>query len=189
LGGFLRNGGEITNSIKRKLKEMMASAECNIVCDVLMKERPSISYYDVDVLARCSNRHMPPTVRAIMVSFEIHCILIDQWAMCDFMFSNLLRTISLFEDDLTSFGGCDFTGFNDSIAKTWGFTSPRVMFNENKARKTVKCQFFVINFLSPYNNIISENTLVELGVVSSTVHLKITYHNDQDNVMSVPADV
>jgi hypothetical protein len=68
LGGFLRNRSKITNSIKRKLKEMAASAECNIVCDILMKERSSILFYDVDVLGRISNHHMPLMVRAIMVT-------------------------------------------------------------------------------------------------------------------------
>jgi len=80
---FPRNGGETTNSAKRKLKEMMASAKCNAVHDILTKERPPISFYDEDLLAGRPNHLTPFMVRTVMANFEVHWTLIDQGALCD----------------------------------------------------------------------------------------------------------
>lgn len=71
LGGFLRNGGEIANSIKRKLKEIMASTGCNALRNILMKERPLISFYDEYLLVGRPNHLMPLMVRAVMTNFEV----------------------------------------------------------------------------------------------------------------------
>lgn len=189
LGGFLRNGGETANSVKRKLKEMMAPTESNALCDVLIKEKPPFTFYNEDLLTGRPNHLMRLIFRAMIVNFGVHRVLVHQGASHDIIFSNLFRTLGLSEDDLTTHGGCDLTCFNGSTNEPWGLATLRVTFGENKAKMSFKCQFLIIDCPSPYNCIIGWTTLAELGVVSSMVHLKMRYHNDQDEVVFVLGDV
>lgn len=124
-----------------------------------------------------------------MANFEARQILIDQGASCDITFNNLFRTLDVSEDDMTTYRGCDLTGFNGSTDRPWRFATLRVTFEEGNVRKTVKCQFLIIDCPSPYNCIIARTTLVELGAISSTVHVKRRYQNHQDEVVTVHGDV
>lgn len=170
---------------------MMASAECNAIRDVLRKEMPPISLYDEDLLIGCPNHLMPLMVWSAMENFEVHWILIDQGASCDIIFSNLFRTLNLSEDDLMVYGvrKVRLNLVQGVHRRPLGFSTLRVTFGENKARKTVKWKFLIIDCPSPYNCIIGWTTLVEQGVGLSMVHLKMRYHNDQDEVVTIHGDV
>ncbi|MCI56831.1 hypothetical protein A2U01_0078082, partial [Trifolium medium] len=42
---------------------------------------------------------------------------------------------------------------------------------------------------SVYNCILGRPTLVALGAVPSTIHLKMKYHNDEDGEVTIEADM
>lgn len=60
-----------------------------------------------------------------------------------------------------------------------------VIFGKVEARKTIKMQLLVINHKSIYKCIIGKPYLVELCVVSSTIHLKMRYYTTNDKVATI----
>jgi len=47
----------------------------------------------------------------------------------------------------------------------------------------------VVLITSVYNYVLGRTTLVELDVVTSTVHLKIKYHGENGEVVTIHADL
>ncbi|MCI36136.1 hypothetical protein A2U01_0057358, partial [Trifolium medium] len=59
----------------------------------------------------------------------------------------------------------------------------------DKAMKSIKVQFLVVDCPSLYNYIIGRTTIAELFVVSSTIHLKIKYYTKDGQVATVNGDI
>ncbi|CAJ2668042.1 unnamed protein product [Trifolium pratense] len=81
------------------------------------------------------------------------------------------------------------SGFNGSTTKPWGYVDLIVTFGEEKAMKSVRTQFMVVDCPSLYNCIIGRTTLVELFAVSSTVHLKLKYYTLDGQVATINGDI
>ncbi|MCI30040.1 hypothetical protein A2U01_0051249, partial [Trifolium medium] len=88
----------------------------------------------------------------------------------------------LMEKNLVPYVGADLQGFNGLTTKPWGYVDLIVTFGEDTTMKSVKVQFMVVDCRSLYNCIIGRTTLVELFVVSSTIHLKMKYYTKEGQV-------
>ncbi|PNX60253.1 hypothetical protein L195_g060094, partial [Trifolium pratense] len=55
--------------------------------------------------------------------------------------------------------------------------------------KSVMTQFMVVDCPSLYNCIIGRTTLAELYAVSSTIHLKMKYYTQDDQVATINGDI
>ncbi|GAU35398.1 hypothetical protein TSUD_160490 [Trifolium subterraneum] len=64
-----------------------------------------------------------------------------------------------------------------------------VTFGENKAMKSVKVKFLVVDCPSLYNCIIGRPTFAELFAVSSTIHLKLKYYTKDGQVATINGDI
>ncbi|GAU10157.1 hypothetical protein TSUD_422430, partial [Trifolium subterraneum] len=73
--------------------------------------------------------------------------------------------------------------------KPWGYVDLIVTFGENKAMKSVKVKFLVVDCPSLYNCIIGRPTLAELFAVSSTIHLKLKYYTKDGRVATINGDI
>ncbi|GAU39237.1 hypothetical protein TSUD_396840 [Trifolium subterraneum] len=73
--------------------------------------------------------------------------------------------------------------------KPWGYVDLIVTFGENKAMKSVKIKFLVVDCPSLYNCIIGRPTLAELFAVSSTIHLKLKYYTKDGRVATINGDI
>ncbi|MCI11018.1 hypothetical protein A2U01_0032117, partial [Trifolium medium] len=124
-----------------------------------------------------------------MANFDVHRILVDQGSSCDVMYSGLFKTLQLTEKNLVPYVGADLQGFNGSTTKPWGYVDLIVTFGEEKAMKSVKVQFLVVDCPSLYNCIIGRTTLAELFVVSSTIHLKLKYYTKDGQVATINGDI
>ncbi|MCI57857.1 hypothetical protein A2U01_0079108, partial [Trifolium medium] len=76
-----------------------------------------------------------------------------------------------------------------STTKPWGYVDLIVTFGEEKATKSVRVQFLVVDCPSLYNCIIGRTTLAELFVVSSTSHLKLKYYTKDGQVATINGDI
>ncbi|GAU38515.1 hypothetical protein TSUD_396320 [Trifolium subterraneum] len=85
--------------------------------------------------------------------------------------------------------GSDLQGFNGSTTKPWGYVDLIVTFGENKAMKSVKVKFLVVDCQSLYNCIIGRPTLAELFAVSSTIHLKLKYYTKDGRVATINGNI
>ncbi|GAU41591.1 hypothetical protein TSUD_272000 [Trifolium subterraneum] len=92
--------------------------------------------------------------------------------------ARLFKVLQLTEENLVPYVGSDLQGFNGSTTKPWGYVDLIVTFGENKAMKSVKVKFLVVDCPSLYNCIIGRPTFAELFIVSSTIHLKLKYYTN-----------
>ncbi|GAU46658.1 hypothetical protein TSUD_184460 [Trifolium subterraneum] len=110
------------------------------------------------------NFQIPLLVRAKMANFDLRRILVDQGSSCDIMIQ---------------WSNNQALGYVDLI-----FT-----FEEDKAMKSVKVKFLVIDCPSLYNCIIGRPTLAELFAVSSTIHLKLKYYTKNGQFATINGDI
>ncbi|GAU37149.1 hypothetical protein TSUD_293060 [Trifolium subterraneum] len=127
--------------------------------------------------------------QAKMANFDVRRILVDQGSSCDIMYSGLFKVLQLTEENLVPYVGSDLQGFNGSTTKPWGYVDLIVTFGENKAIKSVKVKFLVVDCPSLYNCIIGLPTLAELFAVSSTIHLKLKYYTNDGRVATINGDI
>ncbi|GAU27977.1 hypothetical protein TSUD_373720 [Trifolium subterraneum] len=99
------------------------------------------------------------------------------------------QTLQSTEENLVPYVGSDIQGFNGSTTKPWGYVDLIVTFGENKAMKSVKVKFLVVDCPSLYNCIIGRPTLAELFAVSSTIHLKLKYYTKDGQVATINGDI
>ncbi|GAU38058.1 hypothetical protein TSUD_146160 [Trifolium subterraneum] len=104
-------------------------------------------------------------------------------------FDELEKASSLTEENLVPYVGSDLQGFNGSTKKRWGYVDLIVTFGEDKAMKSVKVKFLVVDCPSLYNCIFGRPTLAELFAVSSTIHLKLKYYTKNGQVATINGDI
>ncbi|MCI07470.1 hypothetical protein A2U01_0028539, partial [Trifolium medium] len=104
-----------------------------------------LAFYMEEVPGGSPNYQIPLLVRARMANFDVHRILVDQGSSCDVMYSGLFKTLQLTDKNLVPYVGADLQGFNGSTTKPWGYVDLIVTFDEEKAMKSVKVQFLVVD--------------------------------------------
>ncbi|GAU45958.1 hypothetical protein TSUD_301670 [Trifolium subterraneum] len=180
-GALVISGGGFNpitiGSIKRKFDELEKASPVEEIKITEVKESfVPLAFYREEVPGGSPNFQIPLLVRAKMANFDVRRILVDQGSSCDIMYSGLFKVLQITEENLVPYVGSDIQGFNESTTKPWGYVDLIVTFGENRAMKSVKIKFLVVDCPSLYNCIIGRPTLAELFAVSSTIHLKLKYY-------------
>ncbi|GAU42123.1 hypothetical protein TSUD_350970 [Trifolium subterraneum] len=176
--------------IKRKFDELEKASPVEEIKITEVKESSvPLAFYREEVPGGSPNFQIPLLVRAKMANFDVRRILVDQGSSCDIMYSGLFKVLQLTEENLVPYVGSDLQGFNGSTTKPWGYVDLIVIFGENKAMKSVKVKFLVVDCPSLYNCIIGRPTLAELFAVSSTIHLKLKYYTKDGQVATINGDI
>ncbi|GAU43325.1 hypothetical protein TSUD_390240 [Trifolium subterraneum] len=177
-------------SIKRKFDELEKASPVGEIKITEVKENPvPLAFYREEVPRGSPNFQIPLLVRAKMANFDVRRILVDQGSSCDIMYLGLFKVLQLTEENLVPYVGSDLQGLNGSTTKPWGYVDLIVTFGENKAMKSVKVKFLVVDCPSLYNCIIGRPTLAELFAVSSTIHLKLKYYTKDGQVATINGDI
>ncbi|GAU47897.1 hypothetical protein TSUD_25120 [Trifolium subterraneum] len=169
-GALVISGGGFNpitiGSIKRKFDELEKASPVEEIKITEVKESSvPLAFYREEVPGGSPNFQIPLLVRAKMANFD------------------------LTEENLAPYVGSDLQGFNGSTTKPWGYVDLIVTFGENKAMKSVKVKFLVVDCPSLYNCIIGRPTLAELFAVSSTIHLKLKYYTKDGQVATINGDI
>ncbi|GAU35132.1 hypothetical protein TSUD_394570 [Trifolium subterraneum] len=193
-GALVISGGGFNpvtiGSIKRKFDELEKVSPVGEIKITEVKESfVPLAFYREEVPGGSPNFQIPLLVRAKMANFDVRRILVDQGISCDIMYSRLFKVLQLTEDNLVPYVGSDLSGFNGSTTKPCGYVDLIVTFGENKAMKSVKVKFLVIDCPSLYNCIIGRPILAELFAVSSTIHLKLKYYTKDGQVATINGDI
>lgn len=85
--------------------------------------------------------------------------------------------------------GTDLSEFNGARTRPWGYVELMVTYGEEELSKTVKTQFLDLPCNSPYQCIIGRPTLGRLGSVALTVHLKMKFYSQKDEVVKIAANL
>ncbi|GAU26993.1 hypothetical protein TSUD_290450 [Trifolium subterraneum] len=177
-------------SIKRKFDELEKASPVGEIRITEAKESSvPLAFYREEVPGGSPNFQIPLLVRAKMANFDVRIILVDQGSSYDIMYSGLFKVLQLTEENLVPYVGSDLQGFNGSTTKPWGYGDLIVTFGENKAMKSVKVKFLVVDCPSLYNCIIGRPTLAELFAVSSTIHLKLKYYTKDGQVATINGEI
>ncbi|GAU25009.1 hypothetical protein TSUD_154830 [Trifolium subterraneum] len=193
-GALVISGGAFNpvtiGSIKRKFDELEKASPVGEIKITEVKESfVPLAFYREEVPGGSPNFQIPLLVRAKMANFDVRRILVDQGSSYDIMYSGLFKVLHLTEENLAPYAGSDLQGFNGSTTKPWGYVDLIVTFGENKAMKSVKVKFLVVDCPSLYNYIIGRPTLAELFAVSSTIHLKLKYYTKDGQVATINGDI
>ncbi|GAU40449.1 hypothetical protein TSUD_397690 [Trifolium subterraneum] len=193
-GALVISGGGFNpitiGSIKRKFDELEKASPVEEIKITEVKESSvPLAFYREQVPGGSPNFQIPLLVRAKIANFDVRRILVDQGSSCDIMYSGLFKVLQLTEENLVPYVGSDLQGFNGSTTKPWGYVDLIVTFGENKAMKSVKVKFLVVDCPSLYNCIIGRPTLAELFAVSSTIHLKLKYYTKDGQVATINGDI
>ncbi|GAU34822.1 hypothetical protein TSUD_394480 [Trifolium subterraneum] len=175
-GALVISGGGFNpvtiGSIKRKFDELEKASPVGEIKITEVKENSvPLAFYREEVPGGLPNFQIPLLIRAKMTNFDVRRILVDQGSSCDIMYSGLFKVLQLTEENLP-----------------WGYVDLIVTFGENKAMKSVKVKFLVVDCPSLYNCIIGRPTLAELFAVSSTIHLKLKYYTKDGQVATINGD-
>ncbi|GAU34549.1 hypothetical protein TSUD_219330 [Trifolium subterraneum] len=178
------------NVDKRKFDELEKASQVGEIKITEVKESSvPLAFYREEVPEGSPNFQIPLLVRAKMANFDVRRILVDQGSSCDIMYSGLFKVLQLTEENLVPYVGSDLQGFNGSTTKPWGYVDLIVTFGENKAMKSVKVKFLVVDYPSLYNCIIGRPPLAELFAVCSTIHLKLKYYTKDGQVATINGDI
>ncbi|GAU39244.1 hypothetical protein TSUD_396900 [Trifolium subterraneum] len=193
-GALVISGGGFNpvtiGSIKRKFDELEKASPVGEIKITEVKENSlPLAFYREEVPGGSPNFQIPLLVRAKMANFDVRRILVDQGSSCDIMYSGLFKVLQLTEENLVPYVGSDLQGFSGSTTKPWGYVDLIVTFGKNKAMKSVKVKFMVVDCPSLYNCIIGRPTLAELFAVSSTIHLKLKYYTKDGQVATINGDI
>ncbi|GAU48692.1 hypothetical protein TSUD_186850 [Trifolium subterraneum] len=166
-GALVISGGGfnlvIIGSIKRKFDELEKASPVGEIKITEVKESSvPLAFYREEVPGGSQNFQIPLLVRAKMANFD---------------------------ETLVPYVGSDLQGFNGSTTKPWGYVDLIVTFCENKAMKSVKVKFLVIDCPSLHNYTNGRPTLAELFAVSSTIHLKLKYYTKDGQVATINGDI
>ncbi|GAU43460.1 hypothetical protein TSUD_140980 [Trifolium subterraneum] len=173
-GALVISGGGFNlvtiGSIKRKFDELeKASLVGEIKITEVKESSVPLTFYREEVPGGWPNFQIPLLVRAKMANFDIRRILVDQGSSCDIMYSGLFKVLQLTEEILVPYVGSDLRGFHGSTTKPWGYVDLIVTFGENKAMKSVKVKFLVVDCPSLYSCIIGRPTLAELRTINGDI--------------------
>ncbi|GAU42637.1 hypothetical protein TSUD_398420 [Trifolium subterraneum] len=193
-GALVISGGGFNpitiGSIKRKFDELEKASPVGEIKITEVKESSvPLAFYREEVPGGSPNFQIPLLVRAKMANFDARRILVDQGSSYDIMYSGLFKVLQLTEENLVPYVISDLQGFNGSITKPWGYVDLIVTVGENKAMKSVKIKFLVVDCPSLYNCIVGRPTLAELFAVSSTIHLKLKYYTKDGQVTTINGDI
>jgi len=133
--------------------------------------RESIAFNDDDLegIAQPHNNALVVTTR--INGFIVKRVLVDQGSGTEVMYPDLFRGLGLKNEDLSKYD-TPLVGFDGQMVVLEGQISLLV----NMEGKEMMVTFIMVNSFSPYSVILSRQWIHAMGVVSSTLHVKVKFH-------------
>ncbi|MCI30080.1 hypothetical protein A2U01_0051289, partial [Trifolium medium] len=107
------------------------------------------------------------------------------------MYQNLFTKLKHQITKLQPYKDGPLTAFDSATIQPLEFVTLHTTFGDNQnpsSLRTIQAKFLIIPCNSAYNCIMGRMALRSLGVVPSTVHLKMRYHGINDEVVTIYAD-
>jgi len=79
-------------------------------------------------------------------------------------------------------------GFNETITHSYGYVEFKFSFGEGDNKCSVDFLLMVVLCNSIYNCILRIPTIISLYVVTSIINLKMSYHNDNGEVITISGE-
>ncbi|XP_023883684.1 uncharacterized protein LOC111995973 [Quercus suber] len=136
--------------------------------------REPIAFDDSDLEGTIQPHDDALIVMAGIGDFIVKRIMIDQGSGAKVMYANLFKGLGLRNEDLSKYS-TPLVGFNGKVVVPEGQISLPV----NMGSKEVVVKFILVASFSPYTTILGRPWIHAIGVVLSTLHVKVKFPTDQ----------
>ena len=136
-----------------------------------------------------SNEELSLVIIVAILDHDVSRCLVGEGISVDILYPNAFEKLGLKRKDLKTYVDTDPLGFNKMSTCPWGYITLSVTFGEEMDERTIETPFLVIPVVSIYNYIIGRSTLVALDTVTSMVHLKMKYHNNNRDMVTIYTDL
>ena len=138
-----------------------------------VKIRPALSFLDEDKVGTIQPHDDALVVTLRIGWYDVKRVLVDQGSRAEIMYPNLYKGLNLKLEDLKSYDS-PHLGFDGKVVIPRG----QIKLPIQASSEVVEMDFIVGDAYSPYIAIVAIPWLHALGVVSSTLHLKVKYPSE-----------
>ena len=138
-----------------------------------MEIRPALSFSNEDKVGTIQPHDDALVVTLKIEWYDVKRVLVDQGSRAEIMYPNLYKGLNLKPEDLTSYDS-PHLGFDGKVVIPRG----QIKLPIQASSEVVEMDFIVGDAYSPYIAIVAIPWLHALGVVSSTLHLKVKYPSE-----------
>lgn len=124
-----------------------------------------------------------------IVNFDVSRVLINGGSSCNIMYSNLFDKMGLEKEKLWPYEGSILQDFNNTTTRLLGYVKLMVTLGEGQDTITIYSQFMLVPCKSVYNYILGRSFTTTLDALASLVHLKPKYHNINDELTMISANL
>ena len=135
-----------------------------------MKAQPALSFLDEDKVGTLQRYDDVLVVTLRIGGYNVKRVLVDQGSDAEIMYPDLFKGLKLRSEDLTCYDS-PLIGFDKKIV----FLKGQIRLPVQAGTEVVEVNFIVVDAYSPYTAIVARPWLYAMGVVSSTLHLKVKY--------------
>ena len=135
-----------------------------------MEIRPALSFLDENKVGTIQPYDDALVVTLRIGGYDVKRVLVDQGSRVKIMYLDLYKGLNLKSEDLTGYDS-PLLGFNGKVV----ILKDHIRLPVQAGLEVVEVDFIVVGVYSPYTAIVARPWLHALGVVSSTLHLKVKY--------------
>ena len=137
--------------------------------------REPIAFNDDDLEGTIQPHDDVLVVTARINGFIVKRVMVDQGSGANMMYLDLFKGLGLKKEDLSKYD-TPLVGFDGQVVIPEGQISLPV----NMEGKEVTVAFIVVALFSPYTTILRRPWIYAMGVVPSTLHVKVKFRTEQD---------
>ena len=135
-----------------------------------MEIRPALSFLDENKVGTIQSYDDALVVTLRIGGYDVKRVLVDQGSRVEIMYLDLYKGLNLKSEDLTGYDS-PLLGFNGKVV----ILKDHIRLLVQAGSEVVEVDFIVVGVYSTYTAIVARPWLHALGVVSSTLHLKVKY--------------
>ena len=134
------------------------------------KVRPTLSFSSEDKIGTLQPHDAALMVTLRIGGYDMKRVLVDQGSSAEITYPDLYKGLKLKSKDLTCYD-YPIIGFDKKVI----FLKCQIQLPAQTRTKAVEVNFIVVDAYSPYTAIMARPWLHAMGVVPSTLHLKVKY--------------
>jgi len=135
---------------------------------------PHITFTDEDFKGVDPSQDEPMVISVDIDNFTIMKTLVDQGSSVDILYWKTFKTMRIPIKEMTPYDD-HVVGFSGERVGTKGYIELYTAFSLNKANKTLKIRYLVIDANISYNILLGRSSLNKLGAIVSTPHLAMKF--------------
>ncbi|XP_030958779.1 uncharacterized protein LOC115980694 [Quercus lobata] len=135
--------------------------------------RPTLSFSDEDKIETIQPHDNALVVTLKIGGHDVKRVMVDKGSGAKIMYPDLYRGLNLKPEDLITYDS-PLISFDGKVVIPRG----QIRLPMQASSEVVEVDFIVVDAYSPYTAIVARPWLHALGVISSTLHLKVKYPSE-----------